>query len=139
MKIKKKELILEERVKSNMVIPPEVLTIYNIFKKNGYSLYIVGGAVRDTLLNQKIKDYDLATDALPDVVEELMSKNGIKTIGTGKSFGVINAYVNDEEFEIATFRSDEFDSDEEKLKKFKNYLKTLNNGSFETFENNLMK
>jgi len=139
VRIKKKNILFEERVKSNMAVPNEVKQLHSLFVKNGFQLYIVGGAVRDTLMGKPIKDYDLATDAPPETVEKMLKSAEIRTIGTGAAFGVINAYVNDEEYEIATFRSDGFDSDEDELKKFKDYLKSLNNGSFEKFENNLMK
>lgn len=139
MRIKKKNIIFENRVKHSMPIPKEVKKLYKIFVENGFELYIVGGAVRDVLMNKTIKDYDLATDASPDAIEDMLVKAKVRTIGTGKNFGVINAYVNDEEFEIATFRADQFDSDEVKFKDFKSYLKSLNDGSFEKFETNLMK
>lgn len=106
MRIKKKNIIFEERVKSKMSIPKEVMQIHDLFKKEGFKLYIVGGAVRDTLLDKPIKDYDLATDAPPDKVEDMLKRAKIRTIGTGKSFGVINAYIGTEEYEIATFRED---------------------------------
>jgi len=109
--IKKKNTILEQRVKSNLPIPKEVMVIYNIFIKNGHELYIVGGAVRDTLISKPIKDYDLATDATPDIVEKLMAANNIRTIATGEQFGVINAFIGDEEYEIATFREDSLEGD----------------------------
>lgn len=111
MRIKKKDIIFEERVKSSLPIPKEVRQLYNLFVKNGFELYVVGGAVRDTLLGKPIKDYDLATDAPPDTVEKMLSNAGIKTIGTGAAFGVINAYINDEEYEIATFREDSKEGD----------------------------
>jgi tRNA nucleotidyltransferase/poly(A) polymerase len=139
MRFKKKNLLFEERIKSEMPVPNEVKQIHSLFKKNGFKLFIVGGAVRDTLLGKPIKDYDLATDAPPETVDNMLRGAGIKTIGTGAKFGVINAFVNGEEYEIATFRSDEFDSDEDELKKFKEYLKSLNNGTLEKFEKSLMK
>ena len=106
MRIKKKNIIFEERVKSIMDLPREIYILFNIFTKVGFELYVVGGAVRDTLMGKKPKDYDLATNALPEKVEEILNKEGIKTIGTGAAFGVINAFVNGEEYEIATFRVD---------------------------------
>lgn len=139
MRRKTKQLFFEQRIKSNMVIPKEIRQLHSLFIKNGFELYIVGGAVRDVLLKQPIKDYDLATDAPPTTVESMLKKVGIKTIGTGAAFGVINVFMGDEEYEIATFRSDEFDSDDTKLENFKSYLKSLNNGSFEKFQNSLMK
>jgi tRNA nucleotidyltransferase/poly(A) polymerase len=77
-----------------------------VFKKNGYKLYVVGGAVRDALLGKTPKDFDLATDAVPDTVEEMMNDAGFKTLPTGKAFGVINVFTDQGEYEVATFRND---------------------------------
>lgn len=104
--ILRESVIREERIKFDLPIPSSIQIIKDIFKKNGFKLYIVGGAVRDFLLQKKIKDYDLATDAIPDKVEEMMKSGGFRTIGTGQKFGIINVFVNDVGYEIATFRSD---------------------------------
>lgn len=129
-------LVTENRVKFDIPIPEDIKQIYDTFKKHNYKLYIVGGAVRDSLLGKPIKDYDLATDALPDVVEELMQEINFKTIGTGKAFGVINVFTGKGEYEIATFRYEETNKD---LDTFRKYLQSLNNGKYELFIDNLMK
>lgn len=102
----RQKLLKEDRIKLNIPIPDDILQIKDIFVNNGYKLYIVGGSVRDSLLNKPIKDYDLATNATPDQVEEIMNKAGFKTLPTGKAFGVINVFTDTDEYEIATFRSD---------------------------------
>lgn len=89
-----------------MEIPDSILRLKEIFKKNRYKLFVVGGAVRDAYLGITPKDFDLATDAYPDTVEEMMEESRIPTVGTGKSFGVINVFVGDDQFEVATFRED---------------------------------
>ena len=99
-------IIMESRVKLNMPIPSDIKQIKDIFVKNGYKLYVVGGAVRDAILGKTPKDYDLATDATPDTVEQMMQKAGLKTLPTGKAFGVINVFTDQGEYEIATFRED---------------------------------
>lgn len=104
-------ILLENRVKANMFVPDDIKSIATVFKGNGYKLFIVGGAVRDFLLNQKIKDYDLATDAVPDKVEQMLNKAGLKTVSTGKAFGVINVFTDQGEYEIATFRVDSKEGD----------------------------
>lgn len=88
-------------------IPDEVFTINKMFKDNGFELYIVGGAVRDALLKQKPKDFDVATDATPDEVEKIV--NGKYTLidgGKNKEMGVTIITLNKQPFEIATFRED---------------------------------
>jgi len=102
----RKGLINENRVKVDIPIPENIIKIKDIFIKNGHKLFVVGGAVRDALLGKTPKDWDLATDALPDKVESMMAKADLRTIPTGKAFGVINVFVDEEEFEIATFRTD---------------------------------
>lgn len=99
-------LIMEERIRMDIPIPSDIQQIQQVFKKNGYKLYVVGGAVRDALLGKTPKDYDLATDAVPDKVEEMMAKAGLRTLPTGKAFGVINVFTDQGEYEIATFRED---------------------------------
>jgi tRNA nucleotidyltransferase/poly(A) polymerase len=99
-------LVMEQRIKFDIPIPEDIQQIQDVFKKNGYKLYVVGGAVRDALLGKTPKDYDLATDALPDKVEEIMAKAGFRTLPTGKAFGVINVFTDLGEYEIATFRED---------------------------------
>ena len=102
----RESLITENRVKMDIPVPEDIKKIKDVFKKNGHKLFVVGGAVRDALLGKTPKDWDLSTDATPDKVEQMMQSAGLRTIPTGKAFGVINVFVGDEEFEIATFRKD---------------------------------
>ena len=67
-------LIVEQRIKFNLAIPTDIQEIKNVFKQNGFKLYVVGGAVRDALLGKEPKDFDLATDAVPDKVEEIIKE-----------------------------------------------------------------
>jgi hypothetical protein len=99
-------LVIGKRIKFDLSIPEDISELNHIFKRNGFELFIVGGAIRDALLGKSPKDYDLATNALPDKVEEMMNTNNIRTIATGKAFGVINVFTNQGEYEIATFRHD---------------------------------
>jgi len=104
-------LIREERIKFAMNIPSDIIMISKIFKENNYEIMVVGGAVRDALLGKSPKDFDLATDAVPDKVEEMMKAAGLRTIATGKAFGVINVFTDQGEYEIATYRLDSKEGD----------------------------
>lgn len=128
----------EVKIKFNIPVPEDIGRIKNLFKQKGHKLFVVGGAVRDALLGKNPKDYDLATDALPDVVQQILSPF-YRTLETGKSFGVINVLTDSGEYEIATFRKDKYDDGEADLESFKNYLKSLNNGKYEEFLNKLAK
>ena len=130
---------MTQRVNFIMQLPKDILTIKDIFKTNGFQLFVVGGAVRDAVLGKDPKDFDLATNATPDQVEEMMQAAGFATLSTGKAFGVINVFTDSGDFEIATFRKDTYVDEEPDLESFKNYLKSLNNGTFEDFMGKLMK
>lgn len=102
-------LILEAQQSLKLNVPKDVKDLHKLFKKNKKELYVVGGAVRDALLGQKPKDFDLATDAKPDEVVKILKSGGIPTIGeVGQQFGVVIAKTPSfaEGMEIATFRED---------------------------------
>ncbi len=92
--------------KLHIEVPADILKIHQLFFEAGHKLFLVGGSVRDAILKKTPKDFDLATDAVPDIFEPLLNKAGFKTLGTGKAFGVINVFTQSGEFEIATFRTD---------------------------------
>ncbi len=73
----------------------------------GFQGWIVGGAVRDLLLGRTIKDVDLVSAALPEVVEGLFDR----TVAVGKSFGIIVVVLDGVEVEVATFRRERGYSD----------------------------
>jgi tRNA nucleotidyltransferase/poly(A) polymerase len=89
------------------IIPQSVKDLHKLFAANGKKLYLVGGSVRDFLTGDKPKDFDLATDALPDEVLEILGDK-FRTNLQGKAFGVVVVYTKDqpEGMEIATFRED---------------------------------
>lgn len=107
--ITKYKLFLESKDHSDMwnSIPNSIKELHKIFNDNGKKLYLVGGCVRDFLNNDKPKDFDLATDALPNQILDIL-KGKYQTNLQGKAFGVIVVYTQDQPLgmEIATFRQD---------------------------------
>ena len=65
-----------QRIKFQMELPKDIMEINKVFKKNDFELYVVGCAVRDKLIGHAVKDFDLATNALPDTVEQIMTDAG---------------------------------------------------------------
>lgn len=70
----------------------------------GFSAYIVGGCVRDTLMGMPIHDYDITTNALPQEITEVFAD--YRVIPTGIKHGTVTVLHNGEPFEITTFRID---------------------------------
>jgi len=68
--------------------------------------YLVGGCVRDFLMDKTPKDFDIVTDVQMDTVEALFSQNGWEVDSVGKQFLVMFVSKNDEQYEIANFRKD---------------------------------
>jgi poly(A) polymerase len=68
----------------------------------GFRAVFAGGCVRDRILGVEPKDFDIATDARPEVVLKLFDR----TVAVGAKFGVIAVIVGDDQFEVATFRAD---------------------------------
>lgn len=77
------------------------------FRSQGFEAYFAGGSVRDMLLGEAPKDYDIATNATPEEVKKIFPK----TIPVGEKFGVVIVVLEDENFEIATFRAEGVYSD----------------------------
>jgi poly(A) polymerase len=72
-------------------------------REEGHIAYFAGGCVRDMVRGLTPKDYDIASDARPEVVQRLFPR----TYAVGAHFGVIIVLENDFQFEVATFRSDD--------------------------------
>jgi poly(A) polymerase len=68
----------------------------------GFAAFWVGGCVRDFLLGREPQDFDIATDAKPEQVEQLFRK----TIPVGKKFGVIIVVEGGQQFQVATFSAE---------------------------------
>lgn len=75
--------------------------VLNDLKKQGYQAYIVGGAVRDHLLRIPLTDIDITTNAKPHEVSKIF-----RTKPTGVKYGTVTVLMNDETYEVTTYRID---------------------------------
>jgi tRNA nucleotidyltransferase (CCA-adding enzyme) len=76
--------------------------IAQTFHKAGYQCYLVGGAVRSELLGTTTQDYDIATNAVPQIIMKLFKR----VIPTGIKHGTVTVLLDDMAFEVTTFRTD---------------------------------
>ena len=87
-------------------IPKGVEYIINTLQENNYEAYIVGGAVRDSLLERKVNDWDITTSADPQEVVNIFENLGYKIIPTGLKHGTVTILINSIGYEVTTFRID---------------------------------
>ncbi|HZK79867.1 MAG TPA: CCA tRNA nucleotidyltransferase, partial [Humisphaera sp.] len=80
----------------------DALTILMRLRDAGHTAYFAGGCVRDLLLGQEPKDWDVATDAQPNRVRAMFPN----TQAVGANFGVILVRHHGSSIEVATFRAD---------------------------------
>ncbi len=78
------------------------LQILRVLREAGFESYLAGGCVRDIFLGRKPKDFDVATAASPDRVHRLFPK----TISVGEEFGTVGVLVEEQLFQVTTFRID---------------------------------
>ena len=78
------------------------IKIIKRLQRSGFQALLAGGCVRDMLLRRRAKDHDVATDALPGDVIRLFRR----TLKVGAKFGVVIVLIEDQQVEVATFRTE---------------------------------
>ncbi|HUO79149.1 MAG TPA: polynucleotide adenylyltransferase PcnB [Steroidobacteraceae bacterium] len=86
---------------SRAQISPQALKVLYRLKDAGYQAFLVGGSVRDLLLGIQPKDFDVATDALPEEIRRVFRNCRL----IGRRFRLAHVHYGDEIIEVATFRA----------------------------------
>ncbi len=87
-----------------MKISPKAEYLISKLNENGHSAYIVGGCVRDLLMDKTPGDWDITTSAKPDEIMQTFSD--LTVIPTGIKHGTVTVIYKGEAFEVTTFRCD---------------------------------
>ncbi|EJO5347270.1 HD domain-containing protein [Clostridium botulinum] len=96
--------MIDKDIKIEM--PKRVKYIIDILQENDYEAYIVGGAVRDSLLEREVNDWDITTSANPEEVINIFENLGYKIIPTGLKHGTVTILIESIGYEVTTFRVD---------------------------------
>lgn len=83
-------------------LPQKVQRIIEALEYGGYEAYAVGGCIRDSLLGRKPEDWDITTSAKPEEVKRIFNR----TIDTGIQHGTVTVLLENEGFEVTTYRID---------------------------------
>ena len=98
-------MFLLEKNYSN-IFNKNLIALFKILINKGDEARLVGGCVRNYILNKEINDYDIATIYTPNELEQILTKNNIAFLTVGKKFGTITALYRGEKYEITTLRKD---------------------------------
>jgi poly(A) polymerase len=93
---------------------PLLDSLGKMFEAAGYELALVGGPVRDAILGRLAPDIDLTTNATPDQILEVIKGKVDTHWEIGKEFGTIGCRIADEQIEITTYRTDQYEADSRK-------------------------
>ena len=85
-------------------LPQDVLVCMDRLKAAGYQRYVVGGCVRDLLLDLTPQDYDICTNATPEQTAEVFSDCTL--VRSGEKHGTIGVVMDGQVYEITTFRTE---------------------------------
>ena len=88
---------------------PLLREIGALFESAGHQLYLVGGSVRDAVLDRLTTDLDFTTDARPEVIQRLVRPWADALWDTGIEYGTVGVGKGDQRLEITTFRADSYD------------------------------
>ena len=92
--------------KINMIIPNHIQKIMDELSLNGYEVYVVGGAVRDSIMKVPVHDYDLSTSATIQEMQEVF-KDYVIINNNGLKHNTITLRYNHENVEISSFKVDD--------------------------------
>lgn len=99
----------DQHIISRAHISENALKVLYRLKQAGFQAYLVGGGVRDLLLGREPKDFDVATDARPEEIKRVFRNCRI----IGRRFRLAHVHFGNEIIEVATFRAQHDEGDDE--------------------------
>ena len=92
--------------KIKLTVPDQVRHVLELFTKNGHEIYIVGGIVRDAILDRPLVDWDFTTDATPEEMLKLVPDSFYDN-----KYGTVGIKAEPKPYEVTTFRTEQGYSD----------------------------
>ncbi|MBO6060682.1 MAG: CCA tRNA nucleotidyltransferase [Clostridia bacterium] len=91
-----------------LTFDPELNTLSHLVRARGAELFVVGGHVRNVLLELPVSDTDITSRLRPDEMTALCEGAGFKVVPKGAAFGMVEVHIGGKSFEHTTFRSDTY-------------------------------
>jgi poly(A) polymerase len=111
-------------------LSPGARKVCEVLAQHGFAAYVVGGAVRDLLLNLPPKDFDIATDARPEQVKPLFRR----ALLIGRRFRIVHVMLSAETIEVSTFRAAQPESESTQARVQDEHGRVLRDNVFGTQE-----
>jgi len=83
-------------------VDPGALFIINRLNDSGYEAFVVGGCIRNLIMGEETRDWDINTKATPEDISEVFKD--YKVIPVGKKFGTVTVVINHINYEVSTFK-----------------------------------
>ena len=83
-------------------IDPGALSIIRRLNDSGYEAFMVGGCIRNLIMGEETRDWDINTNATPDEISGVFK--GFRVIPVGKKFGTVTVVINHINYEVSTFK-----------------------------------
>jgi poly(A) polymerase len=94
------------RITGDWLTSPELAKVFSALGRDGAEARVIGGAVRNALINRPVTEIDIATTALPDDVMQLARDAGLGAHPTGIAHGTVTVVADGRSFEVTTLRRD---------------------------------
>ena len=94
------------KITGDWLTHPGTQAVCAALEAGGHQALLVGGCVRNALIDAPVADIDIATDATPDQVIQLATAAGLKAIPTGIEHGTVTVVAKGRPHEVTTFRRD---------------------------------
>jgi len=89
-------------------IDPGALFIVKKLNDSGYEALIVGGCIRNLIMGEEARDWDITTKVTPEEISGVFKE--FKVVPTGKKFGTLTVIINHINYEVSTFKKNKSDS-----------------------------
>ncbi|MBD8876054.1 CCA tRNA nucleotidyltransferase [Roseibium polysiphoniae] len=96
----------DRRITAEWLQNNAIQAVFDAIERHDDAARVVGGAVRNSLLDKPVADIDIATTAAPSVVAERTERAGLKVIPTGIDHGTVTVISSGVAYEITTLRED---------------------------------
>lgn len=100
------EMTVEFMQRLHNRLGPSAAKAIDVLEGAGYQAYVVGGFVRDAVLDRPCHDVDITTDSLWYNTRDCFIQAGMRVVDTGSAHGTVTVLIDGEPIEITTFRTD---------------------------------